>query len=301
MLDLETYSTTVQMLALCRYGKVNGRSFEALMRYFGSLERILHSDSGTLMAIPGMDVDRANRISKASDSLDKAAKFYQSLRDREIEAVTHCDGVYPRRLEETNDPPPILFWRGRILPNDVKTVTICGASESTIAGMELSSNVTKEFAERGVQIVSSLRSGCDAAVHLAARAAGASSFAILESGFDFLYPADHGPLAVDIVQTGGLVTEYEPGMRWRADHYRTTNRLLAGLPNAVIITECYEKSYETIDLLVACGELGKIVFVIVDPRLGALADEYSLEKAQTNGAIVMVGMDKIGDIALALV
>ena len=34
---------------------------------------------------------------------------------------------------------------------------------------------------------------------------------------------------------------------------------------------------------------------------GALADEHSLEKAQSNGAIVMVGMDKINDIVQSLV
>jgi DNA processing protein len=301
MRDLEAYATTVQMLALCRYGRVNGRSFEALMRHFGSLERILRSDSGTLMAIQGMDVDRANRISKASDSLDKAAQFYQSLRDRQIEPVTHFDDAYPRRLEEVNDPPPILFWRGRVLPNNVKSVTICGAGESTQAGMELSSEVTREFALRGVEIVSSLRVGCDAAVHLSAKKAGAGSIAVLESGFDHLHPIDHAALAVDIALTGGLVSEFEPDTRWRASNFRSSNRLLAGITNAVIITECYEKSHETIDLMVACGELGKLIFVNVDPRLGALVDEFSLEKAQSNGAIVMVGMDKINDIVQSLV
>jgi DNA processing protein len=301
MLDLDTYPTTVQMLALCRYGGVNGRSFEALMRHFGSIERILRSDSGTLMAIPGMDVDRANRISKASDSLGNAAKFYQSLKDREIVALTHLDDAYPRHLEEVNDPPPILFWRGRILLNEVKSVTICGAGESTQPGIELTTNVSQEFAKRGVQIVSSLRVGCDSAVHLSAKNAGTGSFAVLESGFDYIYPTDHAALAVDIALTGGLVTEYEPDTRWRANNHRNTNRLLGGITNAVIITECYETSRELIDLLVACGELGKLVFVVVDPRLGVLADEYSLDKAQSNGAIVMVGMDKINDIVQSLV
>ena len=162
-------------------------------------------------------------------------------------------------------------------------------------------DIAGAFVKAGVQIVASLDKGINVASHLACRSAGGQSFAILESGFDNIYPSDSMAVAIDVAQDGGIVTEYMPDEKYAENNYQSSNRLIAGMAQAVVVTELYEDSQRTLDLLQCCSQIGKLAFIVIDPATGALADEVSLNKAVSYGAIPMVGLDKIDDIIKSLV
>jgi DNA processing protein len=127
------------------------------------------------------------------------------------------------------------------------------------------------------------------------------SFAVLDCGLDELKPEEQARLAIDITHEGGLVSEYSPETAPSSDNYKALNRIIVGLSQAVVVTEIYKDSEHTLDLLKCCNQVGKLSFVIIDPRHGALADEASLNQAVSYGALPMVGLDKIDDIITALV
>jgi len=165
----------------------------------------------------------------------------------------------------------------------------------------MTSNLAKEFAKAGVQVVSSLRGGAASAAHLATTTAGGKSFAVLASGHDSIIGKQTVPLAIDIARTGGVISEHAPDAEASSDTLSQANRILASISQAVVITEAYADSSNTLDLLDVCAEIGKLVFFMVDPDEGAHADETSLARALQNGAIAIEGYDHVNDIIVSLV
>lgn len=299
------YSTTnnddLKVLALCRFSSVTPRLFVALIQHFGTLERVLRADSGQLMAIEGMTAAAANRISNAENKIDKAAKYLKKLTDRDITIATSYGEQYIHRLEELNNPPPLLYVRGNMPDQKKKTVALVGTEEATNEGIKLTIQLAHRFSKAGVQIVSSLNRGIDSAAHVGAGKSNNASFAVLESGFDNLHPPENSPLAIDIAQTGGVISEYAPETVFKPKNYILANRIIVGLSQAVVVTELNEDSSRILDLLACCAQVGKLCFLMIDPATGAHADQVSLGYTVKHGAIPIIGLDKVDDIIDSLV
>jgi len=295
------YSNAVKVLALCQFAGVKPRAFAVLMQKFKNLDSILDADEIDLIKIDGMDITLAGNVSRVKSYLDKTEVYYQKLTDREIKVVTSFDADYPSQLNELNDPPPLLYSRGKLPVNNKKSVTLIGATEATNEGIELTINLTKLFIDAGVQVVSSLNKGIDASVHLGCKSAGGVSYALLDTGFDLIDSSEQMPLAIDIAQEGGVLTEYSPEQDLSETRLEESNRLLVGLTNAVVITQYYKDSKRIMDILSFCNQIGKMVFLMVDPEHGALSDEEALDIGGQNGLIPMVGFDQVEIIIKALI
>jgi DNA processing protein len=301
MTQNDKYHTAVQVLALCRLAGVSPRLFEVLIHLFGSPEQILKADRNSLMAINGITAKTAKRIAGTTALLKQADELHKQLKERDITVMTRFDNGFPQLLFELNDPPPLLYIRGRMPDNNKKTVALAGAGNATNEGIELTVKLAATFAKAGVQVIASLSRGIDAAAHIGAKAADGVSFCVLDSGFDQIYPSEHMPLAIDVAQSGGVISEYPPEQTYTTESFKSSNRLLVGLAQAVVITELYRDSTRTLDLLSFCRQIGKLTFIMVDPERGALADEGSLAEAVSCGAIPLTGLEKTGDIIKALV
>ena len=91
-------------------------------------------------------------------------------------------------------------------------------------------------------IVSGLARGVDSAAHRGALAAGGITVAVLGSGVDVIYPAEHAALAASIDATGAVVSELVPGTRPHQRFFPLRNRIISGLSRAVVVIEAGEKS-----------------------------------------------------------
>ena len=273
----------------------------ALLAYFGNLEMILNADAGTLMAIEGMTADLANDISQAQDYLEISEKYHTQLNQTDIYVLSRFDKDYPQRLFELNDPPSLLYYRGTLPQEEAKMAALIGTDNPTNEGIELTTTVAKELAQKKVTLVGSIAQGIASASHLGIKAAGGISYGILDSGFEHIYPEENRPLAIDIVNGGALLTESPPDKKYELASYHKSNRIVAAMAQAVILTQFYKDSAITMDLLECCMQIGKLVFVIIDPKHGALSDQEALNKAVQFGAIPLVGLEKIDDIIKALV
>jgi DNA processing protein len=300
-MNLSRYSLTVKVVALCKFSGINPRLCEFLFHYFLDPDDLFKVGADALMKIDGLNRPAAKSIARTAEHLDEAERYVEALIKRDIHIITRFDPAYPVLLFELNNPPPLLYLRGRLPDMTQKTVALIGASDPTIEGIEMTTRLAREFTEAGVQLISSLGGGIDYAAHLGSRTAEGVSFAVIDSGFDALTADDSMPLAIDIVQKGGLISEYPPDDKAAPENYKEANRILVGLSRAVVVTELYHDSLRTLDLLQFCSMIGKLAFLLVDPVHGALADEESLAKAVEYGAIPMVGYDKVGDIIKALV
>jgi len=162
-----------------------------------------------------------------------------------IHKITIRSPGYPDSLKNIASPPKELFYIGESLTHLAQrpSVAIVGSRSISPYGQRVTVELASALAERGITIISGLAIGVDAVAHQAAINAGGKAIAVLPSGLDRIYPAANHNLARSIIaQKGTLITEYPE----RTEPYKTNfvarNRIIAGLANAVLITEAAQKS-----------------------------------------------------------
>ena len=294
-------SIVTQVLMLLRFGSVTPRAFDVLLQHFGSPAAILAASASALQEHSGVSAAMARRIVGATKHREDAEQYVAALNHRGISVLTRFDDNYGHLLFELNDPPPLLYVRGVLPSAQEKSVTLVGSRHSSADGIALTTRLAQQFAQAKVQIISSLDGGNDSAAHLGARKGGGKSFALLETGFDNLDSQTQVPLAIDIAQTGGVISEFAPDSVRPLEAMEVSDRLLVGIAQATVITELYQDSRREHDLLEFCNQIGKMAFVVVDESTGPLADKESLAHAAECGAILLHGSQLVGDIVRSLV
>ena len=159
-----------------------------------------------------------------------------------ITVLTWEDEAYPRMLKEIDQPPPVLYQRGEILPEDETAVAVVGTRRVSSYGRAVTEELAGFLARNRVTIVSGLARGVDALAHRAALRAGGRTIAVLGSGVDMIYPPEHRHLAEEIIDSGALVSDYPPGTAPESNNFPPRNRIISGLSLAVVVVEAGETS-----------------------------------------------------------
>ena len=175
--------------------------------------------------------------------------------------LTPRDPGYPPLLLGTADPPDVLYTRGSIVPDDRLAIAVVGARRATPAGLDLAERIGSELARCGFTVVSGLARGIDAAAHKGALAGGGRTIAVLGSGLDRIYPAEHEALARSIAERGALLSEKPFGTAPKAGHFPERNRIIAGMTWATVVVEAARDSGSLITANLALEE-GRLVFAV---------------------------------------
>ena len=175
-----------------------------------------------------------------------------------------ADARFPPLLREAADPPPVLFGRGTPAPEDRLAVAVVGARRATPWGADFARRLARDLAGAGFTVVSGLARGIDAAAHRGAIEGGGRTIAVLGSGLDTVYPAEHRRLAEMIAGTGVLMTELPLGTPPLARHFPERNRLIAGMAWATVVVEAARNSGSLITAALAL-EGGRLVFAVPGP------------------------------------
>jgi DNA processing protein len=191
-------------------------------------------------------------------SLDKVWERIQNLG---IKVITWEDECYPRRLLEIDQPPPLLYVRGEILPEDLWSVAIVGTRRVSAYGRQIAEEVAVTLARNGITVISGLARGVDAIAHQAAINAGGRSIAIMGNGVDRIYPPENRKLAEQIISKGALVSDYPPGTPPEASNFPPRNRIISGLSLAVVVIEAGDTSGALITASFAADQ-GREVFAV---------------------------------------
>jgi len=233
--------------------------FKALVDAFGDPEAAWNAspeawlDAGLSQKI----VESFQRVRKGV-SLEQISDRLQSLG---ASVLTWDDAGYPRRLKEIDQPPPVLYVRGELLPEDEWAVAIVGTRRVTAYGRQVTEEVATALAHSGVTIVSGLARGVDSISHQAAVNAGGRTLAVLGNGVDQVYPPENRRLADQIMQHGALVSDYPLGTQPDGINFPPRNRIISGLSIAVIIVEAGITSGALITATFA-AEQGRDVFAV---------------------------------------
>ncbi len=208
-----------------------------------------------------------------------------------IAATVPGDGRYPLALAEIPDAPPVLWVKGTLCPED-HAVAIVGSRAATPHALEVAFRLAEGLARAGVVVVSGLARGVDAAAHRGALAGEGRTVAVLGSGVDVIYPAEHRALAAQVAASGALVSERLPGALPLPWHFPLRNRIISGLSAGVVVVEAATHSGSLITAARALDQ-GRVVMAVPGGVLsGRNRGAHGLLK---DGARIVESVDDILD------
>jgi len=221
-------------------GSITARKILAVT---GSAETVF-SEPKMLLKIPSIGKKIASAVTSSGDILHQADKEIEFLRKNNFQVYTCYDKEYPWRLKECNDAPLVLYVKGKVNLNAAKMLAVVGTRHATAYGCESTEKIIRDLASGSagdLVIVSGLAYGIDVTAHQTALACDVPTIAVVAHGLDTLYPASHRHIARKIAGQGALVTEFPTGTQPDKALFVRRNRIIAGLSDAVLITESGEK------------------------------------------------------------
>lgn len=159
-----------------------------------------------------------------------------------VTVVGWSDPRYPAQLAALDDPPAVIWLKGDAAALARPSVAIVGSRTASPYAVAVAERLAGDLGGRGIAVVSGCARGVDAAAHRGALNAGGATIAVLGSGVDVVYPAEHASLAASIAETGALVSELPPGVPPRRYHFPRRNRLISGLARGVVVVEAGARS-----------------------------------------------------------
>ena len=195
---------------------------------------------------------------RAEISLDN---IWERIINQGIQVLTWEDDAYPRRLKEIDQPPPVLYVRGTLIPDDEWAVAIVGTRRVTPYGRQVTDEIASSLARNGVTIVSGFARGVDGIAHKSALSCGGRTLAVLGCGVDRIYPPEHRSLVNELMKQGSLISDYAPGTPPDGINFPPRNRIISGLSMAVIVIEAGERSGALITAGFAADQ-GREVFAV---------------------------------------
>lgn len=182
---------------------------------------------------------------------------------RNVKKLTLNSPSFPDALRDIPSPPKQLYVLGDLdAVDESRRLSVVGTRHVSPYGRQITINLVKEAASNNLVIISGLALGVDALAHQAALDAGARTIAVLACGLDRFYPSTNTSLAHEILEKGGaIISEYPEGMPPLRENFIARNRIVAGLGEALLITEAALKS-GTIHTARFALEQGKTVMAV---------------------------------------
>lgn len=242
-------------IALHRVPGLGPVTLSRLLAQYGSPEQILHNPR----QISGLSEAVLQGLRHPDWERVEADLAWLAADNRTL--ITIEDSSYPALLKEISDPPPILYVQGDMSLLSQWQLAIVGSRNPTASGKNTAYDFARYLAHGGMTITSGLASGIDGAAHQGALAAGGKTIAVVATGLDRVYPAQHRELAHQIVDNGAIVSEFPLGTQPRAELFPRRNRIISGLSLGTLIVEAAVKSGSLITARMAM-EQAREVFAI---------------------------------------
>lgn len=247
-------------LALSKVPGVGPVTFLKLLQRFGSPRAVFQAPLESLTRLERVGPAVAGAILGFRER-DQVLRELERLDGLGVRMILYGSQEYPPGLAAIADPPPILFVRGEILPQDRAAVAIVGSRAASQQGLRVTHRIARELAMAGITVVSGMARGIDSEAHRGALAAAGRTIAVLGCGPNVIYPPENRELFFRIVEHGAVVSEYSLDVGPDAVHFPSRNRIISGLCLGVTIVEAAPQSGSLITARLAL-EQGREVFAV---------------------------------------
>lgn len=230
-------------MALTRLTNFNYQQALELYRAVGSAQLLYEHRNEIGDIIKDASPKLMEALKDWDEPMRRAECELRFMEEHRIRALTLNDDDYPQRLTECPDAPIILYYKGQADLNQERIVSLVGTRRMTTYGQDLIRRFIADLRQQcpEVLIVSGLAYGVDICAHREALAHGYPTVGVLAHGLDQIYPYRHRETAAEMVNHGGLLTEFMTQTNADKPNFVRRNRIVAGMADSVILVESAAK------------------------------------------------------------
>ena len=247
-------------------GDVNGKK---LVAYCGGAEAVFCEKKKALSQIPGVG-DYTVKSIVNQDVMNRAEEEMRFLEKNGVKALFYLDQDYPKRLQHCHDSPMMLYYKGAADLNVSKVVGVVGTRNVTDYGRYAAEKIIEDLSSDNVLIISGLAYGVDSVAHRAALKYDLATVGVLGHGMQTIYPAENRKLSINMLEKGGVLTEFVSGTKPDKENFPKRNRIVAGMVDCLVVVESAVKGGAMITAEIA-NSYDREVFAIP----GRVGDIYS--------------------------
>lgn len=168
---------------------------------------------------------------------------------------------FPQKLMHIPDAPLGIFYLGSLPNPEERAIAMIGARRYSDYGRCMAEHFADRLARAGIEVISGMAMGIDGISQKTALKVGGKSYGVLGCGVDVVYPPSNESLYYELIEKGGVISEFAPGTEPRPMLFPQRNRIISALSDVVLVVEAREKSGTLITVDMAL-EQGREVYAI---------------------------------------
>lgn len=227
-------------LALTMIPDLGAVRAKALIEKFGTARSVFQAKRKEIASTEGIGEVCARSLKEWQD-FSAAEEEIHFAEKHGVELVFLTEEKYPQRLFHCYDPPVLLYYKGNADLNQSCIVSIIGTRNHTEYGRQVTEELVQALSKEQVMVVSGLAFGIDTIAHKTALQKGIPTIGVLGHGMDTIYPWQNRHLAKEMMEQGGLLTEFSSGTKPDKHNFPRRNRIVAGMADATIVIETANK------------------------------------------------------------
>ena len=220
----------------------------SLLEKYGSAEFIYENRTEEFQGCGGL-LEEAF----AAQNLRWAEEEIEWCSQKGVKLLFYADIGYPPMLQECNDAPFMLYYKGTAKLDNPRCVSVVGTRLASSYGKECCSRLMEHIAPFAPLVVSGLAYGIDIESHKCALEQRLETVAVLPNGIDMIYPSRHRNIAVEMTRHGGILTEFPRGTPPQRINFIKRNRIIAAMSQALVVVESRVKGGSMITAEFAAG------------------------------------------------
>jgi DNA processing protein len=245
---------------LCNIQGIYRKKIKLLVEYYGSPFQIFKLKENQIEDIKILTKQEQYHLLKSRKETE-IKENYSKLQEKNIEFVSIVHSNYPKKLIHIPDSPCCLYLKGKLPDENIPSVAMIGARDCSNYGKEIALEYARDLAANGVQIISGLARGVDSFSHEGALSIKGKTFGVLGCGVNICYPKENFGLYTNMIETGGIISEYPIHTQPLSMLFPERNRIISGLADIILVIEAREKSGSLITTDLAL-EQGKDIFAV---------------------------------------
>ncbi len=236
MLPKDEHEELFYQLALTMVPGIGAKTGRVLLERFSDAASVFKAPLKELKHVEGISESRARGFRDPA-ILQKAEKELGFVVKNNLQVLLYHKS-FPSRLTNCSDAPLLLFYKGNADLNAKRIVAIVGTRKNTDYGQQLCEELVEGLAQvENILIVSGLALGIDAIAHKRCVALGVPTVGVLGHGLDRIYPTSNTGLARQMVENGGVLTEFTSGTTPERGNFPMRNRIVAGISDVTVVVE----------------------------------------------------------------
>lgn len=234
------HNDLLYQIALTLVPNIGNVHAKSLVNIYGDAASVFKAKKKDLENIEGVGTVRATSI-KAFDNFKSSEAEVSFIEKYKIDPLFITDKKYPQRLLNCYDSPVLLYYRGNADLNATKIISVVGTRNNSDYGKAVCEKIIEELSGENVLVVSGLAFGIDTIAHKASLKNNLPTVGVLAHGLDRIYPSQNKSLAKQMVEHGGLLTEFIAHTNPDKQNFPKRNRIVAGMCDVVLVIETGKK------------------------------------------------------------